>query len=272
MNLLHRFARTRRGAATAVVAAALLTGVAAAPAQAATVQNCDVEGTIMYGKYYAHNSEWGNTYNGWGNGNQCVSHSDTELGNNWYSSFNWYNNSNISDDEWHIKAWPSVVSGWQWGYANPDHGGFPVRLGDEHQIVTNWDFEVNATNWKGDSIYDLWVDPSQNPGSQPQNEVMIFLNYSDGAIPNSSDKVGNVWIGGASWDVYRSRGSWQVISYVRTAQTWSVSNLNLREFMDHSQNAGWLDPNLYLVSVQAGHEIWHGSGTTHTWNYSVDVS
>ncbi|MGW5329698.1 GH12 family glycosyl hydrolase domain-containing protein [Streptomyces sp. NPDC004014] len=272
MQLFHRTTPSRAGLTATVLAGLMLTGVAVSPAQAATQQNCDVEGTVMYGKYYAHNSEWGNTYNGWGYGNQCVSHDDEQGGNNWASSFNWYNNGSISDDEWHIKAFPSVVSGWQWGYANPDHGGFPVRLGDGHNIVTNWDFSVNASDWKGDSIYDLWIDPSQNPSGQPQNEVMVFLNYSEGTIPSSSDKVATVDLGGATWDVYRSYGSWQVISFVRTQQTSNVSNMNLRDFMDYSTNSGWLDPSLYLVSVQAGHEIWRGSGSTSTSNYSVDVS
>ncbi|MGW2690132.1 GH12 family glycosyl hydrolase domain-containing protein [Streptomyces sp. NPDC001414] len=271
MNLFRRAAGLRTGLTAAAFAGLLLAGAATTPAQAATQQNCDVEGTVMYGKYYAHNSEWGNTYNGWGYGNQCVSHDDAQGGNNWASSFNWYNNGSISDDEWHIKAFPSIVSGWQWGYANPDHGGFPVRLGDEHEILTSWDFSVNASDWKGDSIYDMWIDPSQNPTGQPQNEVMVFLNYSDGTIPSSADKVATVDLGGASWDVYRSYGSWQVISFVRTQQTSSVSNLSLRDFMDYSANVGWLDRNLYLVSVQAGHEIWRGSGTTTTSNYAVDV-
>jgi hypothetical protein len=255
-----------------VTAHLALSALLAQPAHAAWQSNCNTWGKIFFGKYYAHNSKWGNTNNGWGQGWQCVGRESTNTSNAWKADFDWWNNPNISDDEWHIKAFPSCVVGWQWGYANSDRGGLPVQLSANKNVTTSWNYSINASNWKGNAIYDLWLDWSQSPGGHPTDEIMIFLNYSSGAAPTGGYQ-GTAYLAGANWNVYKSNGSWQIISFVRQSQTNSVSNMNIRDFLNYaSQTKNWISRSKYLISVQAGHEIWRGKGNTQTNSYSLFVS
>lgn len=244
--------------------------IGAGPAAASTDTACNDWQSLISGPYQVINSKWGHTLNGWGTGTQCVTRSDSDSAHGWQADVDWSNNASFGDDEYHIKAFPSDVVGWQWGYADSDNAGLPVQLSAEKNVQTSWTFQTQLGDHKSDAIYDLWVDPSTNPSGQPTDEVMVFLDYTDGAHPDS-DKVATVSVGGADWDVYRSTGSWQVISFVRTATT-SSADLNLRDFLDYSTNAGWLAPTKYLISVQAGFEIWRGTGKYVTTNYQLSVS
>lgn len=258
----------RAGAPIIAVICALSIGVPAA--HAGWSNTCDNWQSLFYGKYQTINNKWGNTVNGWGTGWQCVGRSEENTSNGWQADLSWSNNSAFGDDEYHIKAFPSTVVGWQWGYANSDRGGLPVRLSEERNLPTSWSFDNQLGDQKSDAIYDLWVDWSDNPSSQPTDEVMIFLDYTDGAHP-ASNKVTTISMAGAEWDVYRSTDSWQVISFVRTSTTTSAS-FNLRDFLDYSANSGWLDRNKYLISVQNGFEVWRGAGKLITNNYDFSVS
>ncbi|WP_336210958.1 GH12 family glycosyl hydrolase domain-containing protein [Nonomuraea sp. LPB2021202275-12-8] len=80
-----------------------------------------------------------------------------------------------------------------------------------------------------------------------------------------------VTIGGATWDLYRGNIGWEVYSFVRTSNTGSV-NLNLRDFLNDLTSRGWLANSKYLTSVQAGTEVFVGTGRLDTTSYSTNVS
>ncbi|WP_410813875.1 GH12 family glycosyl hydrolase domain-containing protein [Micromonospora sp. 067-2] len=262
--------RFARAIGAPLVAMLCVLAVGATPAYAYWTNTCDDWQSLFYGKYQTINNKWGHTVNNWGTGWQCVGRDTDNTTNGWQADLSWSNSSSEQWDEYHIKAFPSTVVGWQWGYANPDRGGLPVHLWENKNVWTNWSFQNQVGDQKSDAIYDLWLDWSDNPSSQPTDEVMIFLDYTAGAHPESN-KVATVDLAGATWDVYRSTDSWQVISFVRTATTTSAS-MNLRDFLGYAVDAGWLDPNKYLISVQAGFEVWRGAGKYITTDYNVSVS
>lgn len=125
--------------------------------------------------------------------------------------------------------------------------------------------------------YDLWLHPMSNPGSSnnPTDEIMIWPYRSGGAGPAGTYQT-TVNIGGASWDLYRgwidagNGVGWNVFSFIRTSNTTSV-NRNLRDFTGDMIWRGWLSGGKYLSSVQAGTEVFIGSGRVDTNSYWVDV-
>ncbi len=84
-------------------------------------------------------------------------------------------------------------------------------------------------------------------------------------------------LAGGTWDLYRgwidagNGTGWNVFSFVRTQNTTSV-NFDLRDFTSNLVNRGWLSSSKYLTSVQAGTEVFVGSGTLTTTAYSTNVS
>jgi hypothetical protein len=126
--------------------------------------------------------------------------------------------------------------------------------------------------------YDLWLHTQSNPDSSstPTDEIMIWPYRSGGAGPAGTYQT-TVNIGGANWDLYRgwinagNGNGWNVFSFVRTSNTTSVS-LNLRDFVnDLVYNRQWLSNSKYLTSIQAGTEVFIGSGQLDTNSYWVDV-
>jgi hypothetical protein len=226
--------------------------VTASPAQAAST--CASGGTIAMGKYYVTNNLWGA---GSGSGWQCAWdnwQSGDTIG--WGTTWEWSGQSNS------VKSYTSAE--------------LPVRVGDNRSIPTTWNYSVGGSGTMN-VAYDLWLHPMSNPGSSnnPTDEIMIWPYKSGGAGPAGSYQT-TVNIGGGTWDLYRgwidagNGVGWNVFSFVRTSNTTSV-NFNLRDFTNNLVGRGWLSSGKYLSSIEAGTEVFIGSGRVDTNSYWVDV-
>lgn len=253
----------------------MLCGVAlasSAPGRAAyTTAYNDGERVNVMSKYYVNNNQWGYKINGWGGGSQSVGADPVANTGYWRTDFNWYNN-NVAWDQYHIKAFPSIVEGWQWGYARTDHGNLPRPINWNSNVWTTWSYSTSGVpGWaKWDAIYDMWLDWNDTPSGTPSEEIMVFLNYTADTTPTDGYQ-GDVNLAGNTWSVYRSNTDRQVISYVAKNKTTYFSG-NLRDFINHaSYTKGWINTSKQLLSVQAGFEIWYGQGYFQTWGYNCDV-
>jgi hypothetical protein len=75
-------------------------------------------------------------------------------------------------------------------------------------------------------------------------------------------------IGGASWEVHKgSTGVWNVYSYVRTTNAASGATLNLMDFLKDLTTKGWMSSSKYLTSIEAGTEVFVGTGRLDTDSY-----
>ncbi|WP_129787120.1 GH12 family glycosyl hydrolase domain-containing protein [Promicromonospora panici] len=264
----RRTATLRRlitGTVAAVCIALVPAVVTAAPAQAAST--CASGGNIAMGKYYVVNNLWGS---GSGSGWQCVWdnwQSGDTIG--WGTSWEWSGQSNS------VKSYSSAVLGWHWGWQRPGTE-LPVRVGDNRSVPTTWNYSVTGSGTMN-AAYDLWLHTQSNPSgsNNPSDEIMIWPYKSGGAGPAGTYQT-TVNLGGGSWDLYRgwidagNGVGWNVFSFVRTSNTTSV-NFNLRDFTNNLVNRGWLSNSKYLTSVQAGTEVFIGSGRLDTESYWVDV-
>ena len=228
--------------------------------------------TVFFDKYFLLNNEWGKVYLGWGDGYETLSRDSNNTNGAWNIDFNWWNV--LSDDEYHIKAYPSIVCGWQYGTWS-NNSGLPIHLWDNKHVYTGWDYSINADWFKGNVSYDLWLDPSTNPSGDPKVEVMVWLYHSnpDSDHGLSSNYVETANIAGTNYRVYRDPNpNRQIIWFVREDTTFST-DIDLKYFYDYLQWAkGWVSNSTYLLSVQAGSEIWHGNGQINTSRYYVNVS
>lgn len=232
---------------------------------------------VIKGKYYISDNQWGNTDGShgwvsmwnWGTG---------QAGTSW----GWGQQFSLTGLGYTVKAYPSCVLGWHWGYptgypAAPT--GLPARLWDNKNVNTGWNFTIDpTTNATQNVSYDLWFHTESNPLYEtPSNELMVWLDRRGGAGPLGS-YIEDVYLGGTTWMLYRSDDSatstpndGTVFSFVRKTNTAS-STLNLRDFINYVvYSKGWMSNSKYLTSVQAGSELYVGSGKFQTNSYYCNV-
>ncbi|KUL27316.1 GH12 family glycosyl hydrolase domain-containing protein [Actinoplanes awajinensis] len=237
------------------------------PTAAATTkgaENCTDFAALIRGKYWVNNNVWGKAD---GTGSQCVWENGLSGDNlSWGTSWTW------AGDNTKVKSYGSAVLGWHWG--NKTTGtGLPVQLSAGKAVKASWNFTVTQKTANVMNVsYDLWFHKIANPDwqDQPTDEVMVWLYKSGGAGPVGT-KQATVTLGGATWDLYKGNIGWDVYSFVRTANTTSA-DLNLTDFTTDLAGRGWLDKTKYLSSVQAGTEVFTGSGQLDTSSYSVKIS
>lgn len=177
-------------------------------------------------------------------------------------------------------SYPSIVYGWHFGNR---YGPYqtPKQISAIASIPSSWSFTVPATNSTGtkfDVSYDLWLNQAGgNPREPDANtlEVMIWLDETADAVPAGS-MTATVTIAGTPWKVYTGMvNTWHYIAYERAASPNPVSNLDLKDFITDAttRNVG-ATSSWYLLSVEAGFEIWKGSMSTPftTGAYSVTIN
>ncbi len=228
----------------------LSVGLLACALPSAQAQCTDTQwGQLTQGNYLLQNDEWG-LQNGAGWQQICTGNASD---NSWSSQWWWpYGNGSI-------KAYPSIVSGWQYGAWSPNHNGFPVQVGANAPLATSVSFSMPGNN-QYDAAYDLFFSPSTNPGS-PSAELMVWLSYS-GNQPAGQKIASSVALGGMSgtWDVWAGNVGWPVWSFVRTAQTNSFSG-NLQPFIYYvAFSHNWLSQQWYELNTEFGAEIIQSNG------------
>lgn len=237
-----------------------------ATTSAATVakEDCTDFAALVQGKYWVNNNVWGKAD---GTGSQCVwNNSLTGENLSWGTSWTW------AGDTTKVKSYASAVLGWHWGWKTTGTG-LPVQLSAGKAVNANWNFTVTQKTSNIMNVsYDLWFHTIGNADwqDQPTDEVMVWLYRSGGAGPVGT-KQATVTVAGTTWDLYKGNIGWDVYSFVRTSNTTSAG-LNLTDFTDDLAGRGWLDKTKYLSSVQAGTEVFTGSGQLDTSAYSVKIS
>lgn len=187
----------------------------------------------------------------------------------WQSTDQWatysINGYTVRQDAWGSGRGPQTIwvdSGtgwWNWGCwsQQPNTGGvktYPHAAKAVNKSVSSigsctssWSFTVQNSG-AFNASYDIWASGSTY-------EIMIWV-YKTGAVGPIGTLQGSVSISGATWNVYKgSNGSNQVFSFVRTSNTTSVSNLNIKSFLTNITGRGWMPTSAVVGEVQAGFEI-----------------
>jgi hypothetical protein len=228
-------------------------------------QQCGNLSTVdLPGKYMVQN----NLYNAMG-GSQCVT-AGWDMGAN--AGFV-VNPVNVNIPPGGAPAsYPSVVLGWHYGRFYGSYGT-ARQLQAITSIPSSWSFTVPAMG-RYNASYDAWIHPTNANPMDPRGgvELMIWLNQRDTTPIGTIGPT--VMIGGSAWAVWYgpNDGGWTTVSYVRAGNTTSVSNLDLKPFFADAQQRGYVTASSYLLSVQAGFEIWEQNQSMTTNSYSVAIN
>lgn len=255
----RRAFRTATAGLAALATVIAMVVVSAGTAQAAVI--CDQFGStkVQNNKYVIQNNNWGDTTT------QCITTTDT--------GFTVTTASHNKPTNGAPGSYPSIFAGCHW--ANCSTGsGLPLQANTSQFATVQTSVSMTyPSSGTYDAAYDIWFDPTpRTDGQNTGAEVMIWLNHT-GAIQPVGSRQATVNIGGASWDVWFGNSGWNVVSYVRTSPTTSIS-FPVDTFYSDAVSRGFAQRAWYLTSVQAGFEPWVGGQglQVNTFSYSIGGS
>lgn len=236
---------------------------------------CTNGGSIVRGRYLLFNNLWGAAA---GAGSQCLWAAGQPSAANaatpgtedetiaWGTEWEWTGPTES------VKSYVAAILGWHWGWPVPD-SGLPIRLSDIASAHSLWDYHLERTAPGPQNVsYDIWLARAPDPKPEDlTDELMIWLHRDGDATPIGTRQAA-VAIGGVAWELWQGphpAGGWKVHSFVRSANTDSVS-LDLGQFFDYLMSDGLTDPT-YLVGIEAGTEVFAGAGTLSTARYGVEI-
>ncbi len=255
----HRLLRPRAlAAALAIAVAAAVSTAALAPAAQAATTTCSGTGTIAAGDYMIQANEWNSS------AQQCITYTGGTAWNVSTANFNLATNGAPA-------TYPSIYKGCHWGLCT-GNSGMPIQMSKLGSATSSWS-TTQPSSGAYDVSYDIWFNSTPTTSGQPDGtEVMIWINSRGGVQPFGS-QTGSANIAGYNWNVWTGRQtSWNIISYVLNPGATSVSNLDLKAMFNDAVARGSINPNHYLIDVEAGFEIWQGGQGLGTNSFSVSAS
>jgi hypothetical protein len=161
-------------------------------------------------------------------------------------------------------GYPSIYQGCHWGTCS-DNSVLPLQISNIASATSSWSTTqpnpAASSSDAWDVAYDLWFNHASFTGTRPDGvELMIWLNHRGPPQPEGAPLPNTLTINGITYQVWENASaSPPYIAYVMTQGTASVSNLNLMAIInDATFNQHFIDPSLFLISVEAGFEIWNG--------------
>ncbi len=218
---------------------------------------------ITVGKYWLNDNWWGAEG---ASGTQCVwdtCSSGNTIG--WGTSWDWSGGSASQ-----VKSFGSVVLGWHWGW-ELQNTGLPFQLSENPDVTCGWTYTVDATG-TFNVTYDLFTSSDPEGAGDPSEEIMILLRDVDGSAGGLGSLVAEVSVAGTNWRLYDgSNGSWSVYQFIRTANAETGATFNLMDFLNDLIARGLLSADKHLLSIQAGTEVFQGSGRLDTSSFYCNI-
>ena len=226
------------------------------PVHAGTVKKCNqydsVSITPTSNTYKVSNNIWNDA-----NGSQCIQVNDAN------GNFSVVSSTHNKPTNGAPASYTFINKGCHWGACtNNTKSGMPKQVSALLNAASSWS-TTQPTSGVYNVVYDLWFNKTSATSGQPDGaELMIWLAYVGNIQPVGSLIASGVSIAGATWNVWGgSNGVNNVISYVRASNAKYVCNLNLKAFTSDAVSRSYVQTSWYLISVEAGFEIWqNGTG------------
>jgi len=254
---------TRRHTSALLLAAAILAAAApAACSSAGTTTLCHSQThPVSGGTYTVMNNEWHSS------ADQCITTDGT-------ASFTVANSSIATTTHGAPGGYPLIYRGCHWGACT--HGsGLPIRVSGLHTgtVITSWRTTQPGGSSHYNVAYDIWFNRTPTTGGQPDGaELMVWLNRNGPLRPAGLRVASEVSIGGRSYHVFVRQRRWNTISFVMTTGATSVRHLDLQPLVAYAVSRGYIQDSWYLISVEAGFELWRGGAGLGTNSFSVRVA
>jgi hypothetical protein len=254
------------------VLAAIALGIAgliattATGAQASGTTLCDFQtAPASGGLYTVQNDEWNSS------AAECVT---TSGGSNFAVA-----NSTIDNPtDGNPGGYPSIYTGCHWGDCTTGSLATsppPVAAIGLASVTSSWD--ITTPEGSGnvyDVAYDIWINRTPTTTVQADGtEIMVWLQDNGPIQPAGSVVASDVRIGAYSYDIWYSAGSdaASVVTYQMISPVSKVTDLNIGRFIRNAEQRGYTSSLWYLVSVEAGFEIWQGGTGLATASFSVNL-
>lgn len=243
--------------------------------QSEVIADCAIWTTRERGPYRFENNEWGHA-KARGDFEQCLleRNVDGERQFGWRWAWPGYEPT--------VYAYPEIVFGWKpWTGGKPTDPRFPLAIRKIKELSVEYDVETVA-----DGHYNLapeiWLSSSgawsekRNP-SLLTTEIMFWLEHAGGVRP-SGDIVDHPTIENVAYELWKAgsvgdRGDgrgWRLYSF-RSASTMRAGTLRIHAFLKYLADAGLIDVNDFVASVEFGNEVSGGKGTTWVKRFRIDV-
>ncbi|KAL8829983.1 MAG: hypothetical protein Q9170_005940 [Blastenia crenularia] len=244
-----------------VAGAAILAFSLAAPTKVLEPRGpsqCGQYSSISTGSYTIYSNEWGAST---GSGSQCSQIdglSGTSLA--WSTTWTWSGGTNI------VKS-----------YTNVESPMTSKPLSQYTSIPTTWSWSYSGTSLRANVAYDTFLGTC--PTCAQAYEVMVWLCVYGGVSPLSdngypSTPVATPTIGGTAFNLIKGHNG-NVVVYSFIAQSGAATKYSgdLLAFYKYLQANFQLSAGQYLQTVQAGTEVFTGSGAKlTTTGYSTKVN
>lgn len=252
------------GAALVMTAAAASVAVAPA-ARAASPQLCKYHTARVSGGYVVQNNEWGSS------AAECLT---THGGVAGFTVAR----SAIAETGGAPGGYPSIYAGCHWGLcATGGLASKPRRVATlpPGHLVSHFAVTERARPGSAYNVaYDIWVNQSPRTRGEPNGtEIMVWLDHKGSVRPAGQVVARNVTIGGRKYDVWHARGraAGGTVTYELVHSVTAVGHLDVGRLILNAVRRGYASPRWYLVSVEAGFEIWRGGAGLAVTQFGVHV-
>ncbi|HUO57781.1 MAG TPA: hypothetical protein VMV05_06355 [bacterium] len=168
-----------------------------------------------------------------------------------------------------VASYPAIYAGCHFGQCSPGTN-MPILVSNVNCATSSWNFSASNSG-SYDIAYDIWFGTSTNTSSHSA-ELMIWLNYLGNAPPAGTLQASNVSIGGYTFDIYEGNIGWNYIAYLITGNVTSVTNLDIKAFINDSVSRGYINTGWYLHAIEAGNEFRTGGAPFVTNSFSASVN
>jgi hypothetical protein len=241
--------------------------------------------SVDYGTIGVQNNELYVKNNTWGKGtitgytaNVWATDADSKNKYNWDTGANW-----IWPAGGGVKSYQEMVYGYVGSGVYTIGTKLPTYLGANKSMKVSWSYSLTtdtssayATPQCNASLDVFLRKDNSGPSSTIEGELMIWLS-SKNWTPNSSYYQGVVSIAGVNYKLYynptatNGTTTWKYVAFIRSTETTSVTDLDLKPFTDYMQTKGWARSGQNIYSIESGFEAIQGKGSGTTYWYSVSV-
>jgi Glycosyl hydrolase family 12 len=258
----HGGMTARRPTPALLLAVAILAAVLSACSGGGTTTLCHSQAhPVSGGTYTIMNNEWHS------DADQCITTDGT-------ASFTVANSSIANTTHGAPGGYPLIYRGCHWGACTPD-SGLPIRVSSIRAgtVITSWRTTQPGGSSHYNVAYDIWFNRTPTTGGQPDGaELMVWLNRHGPLRPAGPRVADDVSIDGRSYHLFLRQRRWNTISYVMTTGATSVRHLDLWPLVAYAVSRGYIQDSWYLISVEAGFELWRGGAGLATNSFSVRVA
>jgi hypothetical protein len=192
---------------------------------------------------------------------ECLTLNYTGSGSVYYDGFgSTWDWPVYTPNQYKVKAYPSVVYGWQYGYAYTGLG-LPSIIYNNTNVPVTMKYAITGSQTE-DLIVDNWILNSANSSAQFA-EVEIYVTDTFGK--QTSGNLGSITLDGTFYylsSASRASGAWEDYSFLPNDNATSGSaSVNVKDFVNALvYDYGVFANNKYLGSAQVGMEIYQGKG------------